>query len=145
MLLSLSNKIRRMQLLVLPERSTATPITQVWRGNTYPGLRGFSWFFFAKEIKSKPWSGDNESRKRRGESEKPLVTLASNLTFMQAFATRCRRFTASSWSLSRRKIMKNLWDQGREYAVIYYFERKRSLFKLMFQKQNQQFFKMRIN
>ena len=33
-LLSLSNKIRRMQLLVLPERRTATPITQVWRGNT---------------------------------------------------------------------------------------------------------------
>ena len=49
----------------------------------YPGPRGFSWFFFAKEIKSKPRSGDNESRKRRGEREKPLVTLASNLTFMK--------------------------------------------------------------
>ena len=49
----------------------------------YPGPRGFSWFFFAKEIKSKPRSGDKELRKRRGEREKPLVTLASNLTFMQ--------------------------------------------------------------
>ena len=48
----------------------------------YPGPRGFSRLFFAKEIKSKPRSGDNESRKRRGEREKPLVTLASNLTFM---------------------------------------------------------------
>ena len=51
--------------------------------HVYPGPRGFSWFFFAKEIKSKPRSGDNELRKRRGEREKPLVTLASNLTFMQ--------------------------------------------------------------
>ena len=49
----------------------------------YPGPRGFSWFFFAKEIKSKQRSGDNESRKRRGETEKPLVTLTSNLTSMQ--------------------------------------------------------------
>ena len=49
----------------------------------YPGPRGFSWFFLAKEIKRKPRSGDNESQKRRGEREKPLVTLASNLTFMQ--------------------------------------------------------------
>jgi len=53
----------------------------------YPGPRGFSWFFFAKEIKSKPRSGD-ESRKRRGEREKPLVTLASNLTFMQTTAVK---------------------------------------------------------
>ena len=37
----------------------------------YPGPRGFSWFFFAKEIKSKPRSGDNESRKRQGERENP--------------------------------------------------------------------------
>ena len=37
--------------------------------NRYPGPRGFSWFFFAKEIKSKPRSGD-ESRKRRGERKK---------------------------------------------------------------------------
>ena len=49
----------------------------------YPGPRGFSWFFFATEIKSKPRSGDNKSQKRRGERETPLVTLASNLTFMQ--------------------------------------------------------------
>ena len=35
----------------------------------YPGPRGFSWFFFTKEIKSKPWSGD-KSRKRRGERER---------------------------------------------------------------------------
>ena len=49
----------------------------------YPGPRGFSWFFFVKEINSKPRSGDNELQKRRGEREKPLVTLASNLTFMQ--------------------------------------------------------------
>ena len=54
----------------------------------YPGPRGFSWFFFAKEINSKPRSGDNESRKRRGEREKPLVTLASNLTFMQTTAVK---------------------------------------------------------
>jgi len=54
----------------------------------YPGPRGFSWFFFAKEIKSKPRSGDNESRKRRGEREKPLATLASNLTFMQTTAVK---------------------------------------------------------
>ena len=47
----------------------------------YPGPRGFSWFFFAKEIKSKPRSGDNESRKRRVEREKPLVTLANNLPY----------------------------------------------------------------
>ena len=38
----------------------------------YPGPRGFSWFFFVKEINSKPRSGDNESRKRRGEREKNL-------------------------------------------------------------------------
>ena len=37
----------------------------------YPGPRGFSWFFFAKEIKSKPRRGDTKSRKRRGEREKP--------------------------------------------------------------------------
>ena len=49
----------------------------------YPGPGGFSWIFFAKEINSKPRSGDNESRKRRGEREKPLVTLVANLTFMQ--------------------------------------------------------------
>ena len=30
--------------------------------NKYPGPRGFSSFFFAKEINSKPRSGDNESR-----------------------------------------------------------------------------------
>ena len=54
----------------------------------YPGPRGFSWFFFAKEINSKHRSGDNESRKRRGEREKPLVTLASNLTFMQTTAVK---------------------------------------------------------
>ena len=54
----------------------------------YPGHRGFPWFFFAKEIKSKPRSGDNELRKRRGEREKPLVTLASNLTFMQTTAVK---------------------------------------------------------
>ena len=54
----------------------------------YPGIRGFSWFFFAKEIKSKPRSGDNESRKPWGEREKPLVTLASNLTFMQTTAVK---------------------------------------------------------
>ena len=47
----------------------------------YPGPRGFSWFFFAKEIERK-------SRKRRGEREKPLVTLASNLTFMQTTAVK---------------------------------------------------------
>ena len=55
----------------------------------YPGPRGFSWFFFAKEIKSKPQSGDNESRKRRGERGKPLVTLTPNLTFMQTTAVKC--------------------------------------------------------
>ena len=54
----------------------------------YPGPRGFSWFFFAKEIKSKPQSGDNESWKRCGEREKPLVTLASNLTFMYTTAVK---------------------------------------------------------
>ena len=47
----------------------------------------FFLFFFAKEIKSKARSGDNESRKRRGELEKPLVTLASNLTFIQTTGT----------------------------------------------------------
>ena len=36
----------------------------------YPGPRGISWFFLAKEIKNKPRSDDNESRKRRGEREK---------------------------------------------------------------------------
>ena len=56
--------------------------------NPYPNPRGFSWFFFANEIKSKPRSGDNESRKRRGEREKPLVTLASNLTFMHTTAVK---------------------------------------------------------
>ena len=55
---------------------------------TYPSPRGFSWFFFVKEINSKPRSGDNESRKRRGGREKPLVTLASNLTFMQTTAVK---------------------------------------------------------
>ena len=54
----------------------------------YPGIRGFSWFFLAKEIKSKPRSGYNESRKPWGEREKPLVTLASNLTFMQTTAVK---------------------------------------------------------
>ena len=54
----------------------------------YPGSRGFSWFFFATEIKSKLRSGDNKSRKRRGEREKPLFTLASNLTFMQTTAVK---------------------------------------------------------
>ena len=49
---------------------------------SYPGPRGFSWIFCAKEIKSKRRSGD-ESRKRQGEREKPPVTLASDLTFMQ--------------------------------------------------------------
>ena len=39
-------------------------------------------------MKSKPRSGDNELRKRRGEREKPLVTLASNLTFMQTTAVK---------------------------------------------------------
>ena len=34
------------------------------RVGSYPGPTGFSWFFFAKEVKSKPRSGDNESRKR---------------------------------------------------------------------------------
>ena len=29
----------------------------------YPGPRGFSWFFFAKEIKRKPQSGDDERAK----------------------------------------------------------------------------------
>ena len=33
-------------------------------------------------------SGDKESRNRRGEREKPLVTLASNLTFMQTTAVK---------------------------------------------------------
>ena len=47
----------------------------------YPGPRGFSWFFFAKEIKSKPRSGHNESRKRRGEREnlwlpRPRISLS---------------------------------------------------------------------
>ena len=59
-----------------------------FRGQGYPGLRGFSWFFLAKEINSKPRSGDNESRKRRGEREKPLVTLTSNLTSMQTTAVK---------------------------------------------------------
>ena len=54
----------------------------------YPSPRGFPWFFFAKEIKSKPRSGNNESRKQRGEREKPLVTLASNLSFMQTTAVK---------------------------------------------------------
>ena len=54
----------------------------------YPGPRGFSWFFFAKEIKSKPRSGDNDLRKRRGGREKPVVTLGSNLTFMQKTAVK---------------------------------------------------------
>ena len=44
--------------------------------------------FFLIEIKSKPRSGDNESWKRRGEREKPLVILASNLTFMQTTAVK---------------------------------------------------------
>ena len=35
-----------------------------------------------------PRSGDNESRKRRGEREKPLVTLTSNLTSMQTTAVK---------------------------------------------------------
>ena len=39
---------------------------------SYPGPRGFSCFFFAKEINGKPRSGDNESQKRRGEREKNL-------------------------------------------------------------------------
>ena len=56
--------------------------------DSYPGPRGFSWLFFAKEIGSKPRSGDNESRKRRGEKEKALFTLASNLTFMQTTAVK---------------------------------------------------------
>ena len=43
----------------------------------------FFLFFFAKEIKSKPRSGNNESRKWREERENSLVTFASNLTFMQ--------------------------------------------------------------
>ena len=59
-----------------------------WSAHNYPGPRGFSWFFLAKEIKSKPRSGDNESQKRWGEREKPLVTLASNLTFMQTTAVK---------------------------------------------------------
>ena len=71
--------------------SLLLPIIWTWRCPTrellllwtYPGPRGFSWFFLAKEINSKPRSGDNESRKRRGEREKPLVTLTSNLTSMQ--------------------------------------------------------------
>ena len=40
-------------------------------------------FSSRKRSTGKPQSGDNESQKRRGEGEKPLVTLASNLTFMQ--------------------------------------------------------------
>ena len=43
----------------------------------------FFLFFFAKEIKSKLRSGNNESRKWREERENSLVTFASNLTFMQ--------------------------------------------------------------
>ena len=57
-------------------------------GISYPGPRGFSWFFFAKEIKRKPRSGDNESRKRWGDREKRLVTLAPNLNFMQTTAVK---------------------------------------------------------
>ena len=50
---------------------------------------GFSWFFFAKEIKSKPRSGDNESRKRPGERENPLfLSLSSSLS---------RLVVAASW------------------------------------------------
>ena len=67
----------------------------------YPGPRGFFWFFFAKEIKSKPRSGDNESRKRRGEREKPLVTLASNLTFMEKTAVkRVKLLIKKEWPMA---------------------------------------------
>ena len=48
-----------------------------------PWSQSFFLFFFAKEIKSKPRSGNNESQKWREERENSLVTFASNLTFMQ--------------------------------------------------------------
>ena len=38
----------------------------------YPGPRGFSWFFFAKESKSKPRSGDNVISFVKKNQGKPL-------------------------------------------------------------------------
>ena len=80
---------------------------------SYPGPRGFSWFFFGKEIKSKLRSGDNESRKTWGEREKPLLIFASNLTFMQTTAVKpiqggktfCASFCASLIAGSRRAFL----------------------------------------
>ena len=42
----------------------------------------------AKAATTSREGSDNESRNRRGEREKPLVTLASNLTFMQTTAVK---------------------------------------------------------
>ena len=42
----------------------------------------------AKAATTSREDSDNESRNRRGEREKPLVTLASNLTFMQTTAVK---------------------------------------------------------
>ena len=44
-------------------------------------------FSSRKRSRASREGGDNESRKRRGEREKPLVTLASNLTFMQTIGS----------------------------------------------------------
>ena len=51
----------------------------------------FLTFLFGKE---------RASAKRRGERENPLVTLTSNLTFMQCH-------------FPKKNFKKNLWDQGR--------------------------------
>ena len=51
-------------------------------------------------------SEDSVSLKKHSAKKKQIQGL------LVAFATRCRRFAAGSWSLSRRKIKKNLWDQG---------------------------------
>ena len=53
-----------------------------------PWSQRFFLIFLRKEIKGKPRSGDNDSRKRRGEREKPFVILASNLTSMQTTAVK---------------------------------------------------------
>ena len=74
--LKVSSKVPRLFLKILPR--------------PYPGPRGFSWFFLAKEIKSKP-----------------VIKRRQRVSLLVAFATRCRRFAACSWSLSRRKIKKN--------------------------------------
>ena len=55
-------------------------------GKTLPWSQRF-FLIFLPELRSRA-RGDNESRKRRGEREKPLVTLASNLTFMQTTAVK---------------------------------------------------------